>query len=418
MGYITMSIKESQQLGILQRLKNGEIMQKQAARELGLGPRQVRNKLKRFLINGAAAIVHRLRNRPSNNQFDFVIKKQVLELIAERYPDFGPTFAAEQLQRQHAISINAETLRNFMVKAGLWRVKKQGIKHRKWRERKAQFGQLVLFDGSPHLWLEDRGPYCTLLLYIDDATSCILAAAFAHGESTKNAMTISKEYFEHYGLPEGIYTDRGSVFKVSINNPDDDKITQFHRALTELNIKLIRARSPQAKGRVERCFQTLQDRLVKELRLANICSIKEANRYLKEIYIPNHNTKFGVSARQKGDTHCKEPANLSDILCIKTTRNLNQDFTVKYRNRLFQLLSAQQAVIRPKESITIQENLDGKIKLSIRGIWLNFDEIKQRPTKPKICKANDKIMRPAAKHPWRDSYKNIAVVSPNGGYFR
>lgn len=419
MGQITMSIKECNQIGVLQQLKKGKIMLKQAARELGLSDRQIRNKLKRFLQGGELAIVHRLRGRPSNNQTEPTFKKQVLELIESKYRDFGPTFAAEQLQQNHDITINDETLRNLMIGASLWQVKKQRVRHRKWRERRAQFGQMAQFDGSLHLWLENRGPACTLLLYIDDATGTILAAAFVYGESTKNAMAVSKDYFTRYGLPEDIYTDRGGVYKVNINNPNDERITQFQRALTELNINLIHAHSPQAKGRIERCFKTLQDRLVKELRLANICSLDEANRYLQEIYIPRHNAQFAVVPRQAEDAHRRTKANFDDTLCIKTERVLNQDFTLQYRNRFFQLHAEQRAVIRPTESITIQENVDGKIKLSIRGIWLNFDEIKERPAKPqKISSVNNKIWRPSPNHPWKKWVQNSPIFSPNGGYFR
>jgi DNA-binding Lrp family transcriptional regulator len=410
MGKLTMSIKESNQLGILERLKKGEITQLAAAKQLGITDRQVRNKLKRFTREGAKGIVHKLRGKPSNNGFDPALKEQILKLIRDHYSDFGPTLATEYLLDRHGIKITRETLRSFMVKGGIWQVRKQRIHHHKWRERRACFGQLVLFDGSEHAWLEDRSPVSTLLLYIDDATSNILWGAFTNGESTRNVMLVSQEYFVRYGLPEEVYTDRGCVYKVNVHNPDNEQVTQFGRALAELNINLIHALSPQAKGRIERCFKTLQDRLIKELRFANISTLEEANHYLQNVYIPRHNTKFAVRARQENNAHRPIPDHLNDILCTKSVRILQNDFTMSYCNRIFQLHDQQQAFLKPKESITVLEHLDGTIKLSVRKISLNFDEISHKKILIKKPVNTDKRVnnRANASHPWRKGYQNLS----------
>lgn len=420
MGQITMSIKESNQLSVLQQLKKGTISQVRAAHELGITTRQIRNKLQRFLQEGTRAIVHRLRGRPSNNQTDPSLKKEMLQLIKSNYSDFGPTLAAEQLRDCHGIAIHAETLRRFMIKSGLWHAKKQRPRHRKWRERKARLGDMVQFDGSPHNWLEDRGPRCTLLLFIDDATSRILWGIFCDGESYKNVMQVSKEYFTRYGLPLAIYTDKGGVFKVNINNEEDERITQFERALAEIRIEHIHARSPQAKGRVERCFETLQDRLIKGLRLADINTIQEANHYLQEIYIPKHNTLFAVNAKETGDSHRPVTINLDDVLCIKLKRFLHADFTVRYCNNLFQLENKQKVVLRPKDFINVRDHLNGTIEFELRGTKLNFTTIDRPSEKPKkICsKYKNKINRPASNHPWRKMGTFSSESIKNGGYFR
>jgi transposase InsO family protein len=420
MGQITMSIKESNQVSILENLKRGTITQVQAAEQMGITDRQIRNKLRRFLSGGISAIVHRLRGKPSNNRTDPALQKRTLALVKNNYKDFGPTLAAEMLQEQHGIVIHAETLRNLMIKGGLWHVKAKRPYHRQWRERRAQFGHMVQLDGSPHKWLEERGPAATLLLFIDDATSKILWASFVSGESYENIMSVTKEYFIRHGLPLELYTDRGRVFKVNIHNEENDRITQFGRALKELNIRHIHARSPQAKGRVERCFRTLQNRLIKKLRIAGINTLAEANRYLQEIYLPEHNAKFAVTARQEGDSHRTCTANLDNILCLKSMRVLNADFTLRYRSKLLQIHKNQKVVVRPKESIMVYDYFKDNIQLNVRGTWLEFHSIDQRPAKePKIVERKEYVYhRVPANHPMRRfDYRSPKTIQ-NGGYFR
>ncbi len=266
-----------------------------------------------------------------------------------------------------------------MMKYDIWNVKARKIKHRIRRPRKNCFGIMIQLDGSPHDWFEGRAPKCTLLAFIDDATSKVVWLEFAKSESLGGVMKASWNYFNAYGLPSSFYTDYGSVFSVNTNNPERDKITQFERAMKELDIEVIHARSPQAKGRVERLFKTLQDRLPKELRLRNISSREEANNFLREIYISEHTAKFAVEAADSTNVHRPiNGINLDTSLCIKERRILQNDFTITYQKRIFQLGAQQQTIIRPKETITIKKHLDGSITLSIRKVDLYFKEIKQR----------------------------------------
>jgi transposase len=405
---------------VLQRLNDHEITQKQAGLMLGLSDRQIRNILARYRQNGTKGIIHKLRNRPSNNQADPEVVHRILTLAQEELlSGYGPTELAEEFQQRFGIKVPNETIRRVLSKAGLWTVKKRKIRHRKWRERKESFGQMIQFDGSEHNWFEKRAPRCTLLLFIDDATSFITWASFA-SESIHGVMTTAHNYFLHYGIPCSLYTDRGSVYKVKLNNEENERITQFERALKQLDIEIIHARSPQAKGRVERCFGTLQRRLLHQLRANNISSIDEANDYLLNHYIPWHNTRYANDLKQVSNVHRPLQADLNDVLCIKHTRILQNDFTISYHKRILQITDDQQAVIRPKESITVCEHLDGQITLVVRGFKLNFYEI-QTQLKPQPKTDERKVAqiyrKPAMDHPWR-IYKNRHIENQNGGYFR
>jgi len=244
-------------------------------------------------------------------------------------------------------------------------------------------GLMIQLDGSPHDWFEGRGPCCTLLVFIDDATSQILWLEFVESESYQGVMNATKNYIQKYGCPHEFYVDFGKVFSVNLNNKERVKKTQWERALEELSIKVTHARSPQAKGRVERANKTLQDRLIKELRLAGISSIEAANRFFQEgDFIVRHNKKFAVPAAHSGDAHrpvCQY--NLDDIFCLRYTRVLMNDFTILFNKRIFQLDRNQQAIIRPRDAITVTVHLNKTITLSIRSIKLCFNEIDSRPSK-------------------------------------
>ena len=292
---LTMSRKELDQVSVFVKVQEGTMTQTGAARQLGLSLRQVQRKWQMYRTSeyDPASLVHRLRGRPSNRRLDETVVARAVELVQEKYRDFGPTFAAEKLAEEHQLSIGRERLRQAMAAGGLWTVHgQQRPAAHPWRERRAVRGELVQVDGSPHRWFEDRGEPCTLLQFIDDATSEVLWLELAESESTAALMRATWHYLEAEGRPGDLYTDRGGVFKVNLHNEEDDRVTQYERALTELGIGLIHARSPQAKGRVERGFQTHQDRLVKELRLAGISTIPEANIFLRETYLPKHNRKL------------------------------------------------------------------------------------------------------------------------------
>ena len=289
---------------------------------------------------------------------------------------FGPTLTSEKLKEFEGIIISKETLRQEMIKESLWETKKRKPKYRSQRPRKLHFGEMTQLDGSPHDWFEGRGPKCTLLVFIDDATSALLWLEFATSESTEAAFSAAKAYIEKYGRPISLYVDYGSVWSVNTNNQDREKITQFERAMQELSVTVIHARSPQAKGRVERANKTLQDRLVKEMRLAGISTIEAANAFVQNFYIPKHNAKFAIEALCKENVHRSiEDFDMEKIFCMKEERLLQNDFTIRYKNRVFQLHKDQRTIIRPKNRIIVSENLTGVITLSIRQTDLNFNEI-------------------------------------------
>lgn len=404
METLSMSRHEIDQISVFEDLKERQIKQKVASQLLNLGVRQIQRKLKNYCDLGAKSLIHGNRGKPSNRKFDPSLVEQALNLIENHYPDFTPTFASEKLEENHKIIINRETLRIKMTKAGLWLPKQKKATHREWRERKSCLGELVQLDGSPHKWFEDRAPSCTLLAFIDDATGKVLHLEFVYEEATVPVMQATKAYLEEHGRPLGFYVDRGKVFKVNLNNPDDDKITQYRRALDELGIKVTYARSPQAKGRVERLFGTLQDRLVKELRLANINTMEEANQFIQDVYLPKHNQKFAVMPKENIDLHRNiEGYQLEEIFNHREERILTNDFTIRYHNQWFQLTKKQPTLVFPKNLITVVRYLDGTVKLKLRTAQLNFQEISKPTEKPQPIpvKRTKKPWVPAVDHPWR-----------------
>lgn len=405
MEKIIMSYKETEQVGIFARLKNGEITQRNAAQMLSFSVRWIRKKFKRYLAAGAQGLTHRNRGKPSSRKWNDKEKCKAKMLLEGEFKGFGPTFAVEKLWELYKIKVSVETLRKAMIKWNFWKKQRKRSKHRKRRERKSALGQLVQLDGSPHDWFEGRASKCTLIVFIDDATSRLLHIQFVKCESTNALMDASKGYFLKHGRPCVFYVDHGSVFSVNLNNSERDKLTQWERAMKELNINVKHAHSPQAKGRVERVNRTLQDRLIKEMRLANICSIEAANQFVQS-YLKKHNRKFAVEATKSVDLHRQNKVyNLDKILCLKHERLLKNDFTITYKKRIFQLSKQQRTIIRPKNSITTNEHLDGSITLSIRAIDLCFMELKQHSKKTKQLVEKQikslKIYKPTDNHPWK-----------------
>jgi hypothetical protein len=407
-----MSRKELNQVNIFENLKEKRIKQKEAAKILDLSIRQIKRKLKVYRKFGAVSLVHKSRGKPSNHRLDEDLIDKALSLIRHKYADFGPTLATEKLAEIDKLVINSETLRQRMIKEGLWKAKVKKVNRHYFRERKESFGEMVQADGSPHLWFEERAPACTLLAFIDDATSQILHLEFADGESTVNLMRVTKDYLEEYGRPVSLYVDRGSVYKVNIHNADEEKNTQYKRALDEAEIELIWARSPQAKGRVERLFETLQDRLVKELRLRGISSIELANEFLKTEYIDKHNAKFSVKAKSENDFHRTTAGyNMREIFSIKEERMIHFDMTIRYKNKWFLLEKKQPTLIFPKNIIEVRESLDGEITFHIRACRLNAKRLTEKPIqKRKEIKPRVPWI-PPANHPWRNNQKrDISIL--------
>ena len=415
---VGLNMNERDQLVTFSKLKDGLISQSAAAKILNFSVRWVRKKFKRFIEFGAKGLIHQRRNKPSPKAWDSEEKEFAMKLFEGPFQDFGPTFAAEKLEELYRVKINRETLRQAMISYGHWHGRKRKPKHRKWRERKEHFGTMIQLDGSPHDWFEGRAPKCTLLVFIDDATSSIVHAELAPSESTESLMVATRYYVEQFGRPLIFYVDFGGVFSVNINNPDRIKITQFKRACNEIGIDVKYAHSPQAKGRVERSNGTHQDRLIKEFRLHNISTIAEANKFIVNTYIPAHNRRFAVKPAKSGDVHRPLTMhNLDNIFCLKEERIIQNDFTVQYKNRILQLLADQKAVIRPKESVIIHEHFDKTLSIFIRSIQLNFTEISKRPLKliEPVFKQH-KIHKPAANHPWRVYSAVTKSKHPNGGY--
>ena len=403
-----MARKELNQVSVFEDLKNKKIKQGEAAKMLSLSLRQIKRKIKEYRRTGVASLIHKSRGKPSNHRLSEDKINLVLDLVREKYPDFGPTFAAEKLLEIDGLTVNPETLRLRMIEAGIWKPKIKKVNRHYCRERKESLGEMVQLDGSPHRWFEQRAPACTLLAFIDDATSKILHLEFAESESTAALMESTGSYIEEFGRPVSLYADRGSVYKVNLGNEDGDKITQYKRALDEIDIKLIWARSPQAKGRVERLFETLQDRLVKELRLRGIDDIKTANQFLKAEYIDKHNTMFAVVAKSKTNLHRPITGyDMDTIFCLKEKRKINCDMTIRYKNSWLQLETKQPTLIFPKNIVEVWESLDREVTVHLRAYQLNFNRLAAKPLRIKEIKElrTRKLWVPPTDHPWRN-YKN------------
>lgn len=383
MEHITMNKKEREQLIIFEKIKQKEITRKEAALRLDISERWVRKKYNRYIKNGAVGLVHQNRNTISPRRWCTQEKALSIDLLRSDWLGFGPTFAAEKLAELKGINISKETLRKAMIAGGVWRAKEKRYKHRKRRERKSNTGLMTQLDGSPHDWFEGRGPACTLLVFIDDAASELLWLEFVSSESALAVMTATKNYMLKHGRPHSIYVDHGSVFSVNLNNPEHEKKTQWERAMQELHVEVVHANSPQAKGRVERSNGTAQDRLVKEMRLAGICSIDEANQFLRDSgYIAKHNKLFAVPPAQKENAHRPiEAYNLNEIFCFKNERVLTNDYIITFEKLLFQLDKQQSTTIRPKDKITVKVHLDGTITLCIRNTKLAYTTICSKPLK-------------------------------------
>ena len=403
-----MKRKELEQVKIFEKLKIRAIKQSDAAISLGITERQVRNKLNKYKIYGEISLIHQNRGKPSKRSWDKTEKNLVLKLFEDDFKGFGPTFAAEKLLEIHNIKISAETLRQAMIKHGIWIKKIKRSKHRSWRARVPCIGIMTQLDGSPHDWFEGRAPKCTLLVFIDDATSRLLWLEFVSSESVANLMIATKSYVLKYGIPRRFYTDNGSVFRVNVNNKDRDKLTQFERAINELGSTIIHASSPQAKGRVERVNRTLQDRLIKEMTLRNISNMHDANLFVQNEYLATHNAKFAVAPVEAEDLHTSPLGlNLNDIFCIKDSRIIQNDFTVKYKNQLFQLEKEQKTIIRPKEYAQIFDHFDGSIAMFLRDTEIYFHKISERISSD-IFQPNQsknispaRVYIPSKNHPWR-----------------
>lgn len=412
---ITMTEEELFRYEIINKLATKEIKAKEISKLLSLSIRQVKRLKAKVREKGAEGLIHGNRGRDSNRKIKPEIIAKAEKYLKEKYADFGPTFAAEKLEANHQIKLSDEKVRQIMAGINLWKIKsrKSGGEYRGWRERKECFGEMEQFDGSYHKWLEDRNDEMCLLLSIDDANGRITHAKFDKNEGITAVFKFWLEYFDQNGLPTSVYLDKFSTYKINHPAAVDNKelMTQFQRAMNQINVKLIHAHSPEAKGRVERVFKTLQDRLVKELRLAGISTIEEANKFLIE-YIPKFNKQFAVAPRSRNDLHKKLSQNLKErlpqIFSIQSPRIVNNDYTVMFKTRFFQLAEVQPATVYKKDAVIIEEYLDGEIKIGFKGHYLNYLELPERPKKQKVLlpalTGVKSSWKPPENHPWRRQF--------------
>lgn len=419
---ITMTSKEARRYDIINSLISKKINGTEASKQLNLSVRQIKRIKAKVIKLKIKGVIHGNRGKDGNNKLDEIMVEKAKERLHEKYYDFNPLLAKEHLRDDDGIEINKETVRQMLIEENLWKPKKKSeTKKHAWRERKDNYGEMQQFDGSYHPWFEGRevevvGEEQCLLLAVDDAKGTITHAEFAKNEGVEAVFRFWYTYFMEKGLPIAIYLDKFSTYKINHKNAVDNKdlMTQFERAMNQLGVRVIHANSPQAKGRVEKMNGTLQRRLVKEMRLAHINTIAEANKYLKEVFIPKFNAQFGVVAKKKNDLHRKlngkQKSELTKILSIQSERSVNNDYTVRFKNNYYQLEEIQPATVCKRDKVTIEECLNGELKIAIRDKYLNYFRLPARPKKEievkliALTKNKPSGWIPPANHPWRTHF--------------
>lgn len=405
--------EELKRYQLVNKIFDKSISQQEAAEFLGISDRQVRRIVRRVRAEGERGVIHRLRGLKGCRRIPDNIRSRVLELYRQRYNGFGPTLASEKLLELDHLRVSDETLRLWLAADGLWQIdKRRNRKKRVWRARKDKFGQMIQMDGSHHDWLEGRSQKLVLMGYIDDATGKIYGKFFDY-EGTLPAMGGLKGYIRHNGIPGQVYLDKHSTYRNNrkykyTNWPfrDEEELTQFERACKQLGVEVIHAHSPQAKGRIERLFKTLQDRLVKEMRLVDIKTCQEANAFLDK-YINKFNAKFAVEARVKGDAHrpLDKSIKIDEILSVQTEHVLRNDRTVVHERKLYQVTDKTRA-----QRVVVFEYLNGSIAIKYGQVRLNFNAIAEHSqVRPRIQETKKFKRRlryiPPKNHPWRDGFK-------------
>jgi len=413
---IALSQRERDRLRVLHEIRQKQITQSEAARRLKISGRHVRRLLVAVEKRGDRALLHGLRGRPSNRRLAARWERKILTRVRERYADFGPTLAAEHLA-QEGLPVSRETLRKWMVKASLWRPRAQRVKSiHVWRERRASFGELVMQDSSPFRWLEERGPACQLIAVIDDATSRFYAR-FTEQDTTEENLRTFGEWVQRYGRPLAHYTDKNSIFRRSDamllrEQLRGEKLrSHFGRALHELGIEWIAAHSPQAKGRIERLFETLQDRLVKEMRLAGIDSLAAANHFLETRFIPQWEQRFSVAPRTPRNAHRRlDGLRLEEILSVRVGRQVADDHTVSWDGQRWGVPRQEVCAGLRGAQVEIERRLDGSHWLRFRGRYLR---LRHCPT-PAPRAVSPSGLRPPGltAHPSSRVYKSVPPNHP------
>lgn len=417
MGHLLMSAKERERLKVLERVKRMELTLADAARVLGVSYRQAKRQYTRYRDEGDDGLVHRGRGQTGNRRLAF--KEKVLERYRERYPDFGPTLAAEKLVEE-GYELSDETLRLWLVEAGLWKVRpRPKSRHRSWRERRAHFGELLQLDGSDHKWFEDRAPRCCLMNLVDDATGKTLSLLSEH-ETTEAAMLLLWSWIEKYGIPAAIYADRKNVYiadaklREQARDRGEEHYTQFGHACAKLGIKIIAAHSPQAKGRIERSNGVYQDRFVKELRLLEVSDIKRGNQVLAGGFVAKLNERFAVEPRKRADYHrSRKGYDLASIFCWEEERQLTSDWIVRFRNHYYQLQRQSQKPPTTKK-VQVCELLNGELRFIYRNHSLPYTQLPKRPEPIAEKKTRSTKKTPKGKwtppdyHPWRGLFSSFS----------
>lgn len=414
---LTMSKKELTRLEVIQRLEEKRLKQKEAAELLGISERHVRRLLCAYRQDGESGLISKRRGVPSNNRLAIEVVVKARDLIYERYHDFGPTLAHEKLSEIHGLQISRESIRSLMIAEELWRPKK--LKRppvHQLRERRACFGELVQIDGSPHAWFEERGPVCNLLVYIDDATGKLIELYFTPGETTFGYFAATKRYVTRYGKPMAFYSDKNSIFKVNSKNAlSGSGMTQFGRAMKEIDIEIICANTPQAKGRVERAIQILQDRLVKEMRLRGISTIDDANAYVIE-FMDDYNDRFAVEPRSSHNVHraLRPEEDLDQVFTLQEQRILSKNLTLQYKNVVYQIQTSRPTYAMRKAAVIVCENDRGEISILYKGQSLAYTMYRKQQRQAEVVSSKSiddklkKLHRPSKDHPWRQYGQRIS----------
>lgn len=375
MGWVMMSERELNRIEVLAQISDGRLSVVDGALLLGLSRRQIFRLLGRFRKDGAAGLRHKARGKPPNNRIHDIRRSYALDLVREKYADFGPTLASEMLEERHDFKVSRETLRKWMQEEGLWLSRKQRRTFHQPRLRRDCYGELIQIDGSDHHWFEDRGPACTLLVFVDDASSTLMHLQFVRSESTFSYFAALEMYLAKHGRPVAFYSDRNTVFRVAKQDARTGHgMTQFGRAMNELNIEILCANSSQAKGRVERANRTLQDRLVKDLRLAGISDMEAGNAFLPD-FKDRYNAKFAKISRRPDNLHRAlnvEPDRLRDILCLRDERYVGRQLAFSYERKRIVLEENEISRNLPGQYVDSYEFADGRLEFRWKGVTLPY----------------------------------------------
>jgi transposase len=418
---LQMTKEELDRTQVMDQLVQKHIRQGQAGKPLGISVRQVKRLKRAYTQHGAKALLSKQRGHASNHQLKEPVEKQAVSLLRQHYADFGPTLAQEKLTETHHLKLSVETVRRLMIREGLW--KPHRAKHpviHPLRERRARLGELVQIDGSPYDWFEGRAPECTLLVCIDDATGRLMELGFAEAETTFSYLEVMEPDRLSHGKPISLYSDKLSVFRVNLpNDLSGSGTTQFTRAMYQLAVEVICANSPQAKGRVERANQTLQDRLPKEMRLRGINTMAQGNTYLPE-FIQDFNRRFAVVARDSLDAHrpLRPQDDLARILTVQEIRGLSKNLTLNYNKVIYQIQTARPTYALRNAQVVVRENRQGEIAIEYKGKTLPYTVYHQQARQAEVVSSKQLTLKldeltstqatkkskpyvPPANHPWR-----------------